>query len=86
MPIITNDKEINIDKVKKEITVIKTSKEIFNKKETYNAYKNLQNQLTHFIIQKSQIEKTITNIQDDMKELQPFFLEIKDEVELEMKK
>ena len=86
MPIITNDKEINIDKVKKEITVIKTSKEIFNKKETYNAYKNLQNQLTQFIIQKSQIEKTITNIQDDMKELQPFFLEIKDEVELEMKK
>ena len=86
MPTITNDKNISVDKVKKEITVTKTTTEIFNKKEAYNAYKNLQNQLTQFIIQKTQIEKTIKNIQDDMKELRPFFIEIKDEVELEMQK
>ena len=62
----------------KEITRRRHITETYTPKEIYNIYKNL-------LAQKDQFQKMADNIEKDRKELEPIFMQIKEEVEKEKK-
>jgi len=83
---MSQDKDINFDKKTNKITVVKRITEVFDKKEIYNIYHNLKQQLQQFENQIVQLQKTIERIKEDLRELGPIYDKIKDEVEKEFKK
>lgn len=75
----TQKRIMSFDDGKKELTLRTEITEIYNKKEMYNVYINLSNQLRS-------LEQTMEQMKKDMKEIEPHFLKIKDEVEKETAK
>ena len=79
MPKKEQTSTIRFDDRKKELTKRTHVTEIFNKRELYNIYGNLSNQLENY-------EKAVEKIKEDLKELEPHFIKIKNEVEKEIEK
>lgn len=83
MPKTTSTKNIIFDEKTKGVKVIKTITEVFDKREIYNVYNNLKQQLSTFEKQIIQMQQAIENIKKDLRELGPIYDKIKDEVEKE---
>jgi len=83
LPKTTSTKNIIFDEKTKGVKVIKTITEVFDKREIYNVYNNLKQQLSTFEKQIIQMQQAIENIKKDLRELGPIYDKIKDEVEKE---
>lgn len=83
---ITQNRDINFDENTNKITVVKRVTEVYDKKEIYNIYHNLKQQLQQFEVQISQLQATIERLKKDLKELEPVYDKIKEDVEKEFEK
>lgn len=78
MPETSQTRTIDFDERKKELIKRTHITEIYNKQELYNIYINFRMQLKN-------LEQATESMKEELKELEPHFLKIKDEVEREKK-
>lgn len=68
----------------KELTIRTHTTEIFSKKEIYNVFVNLTKSLKQLEAQAAEFNKSIEEVKVRLKELEPHFLVVKEEVEKEI--